>query len=633
MESIQKIRKNKSLRTGIFLSLISFLSIVLIELGLKGTFYVYLVINGIILACFGLKGTAIFKLPAVMFTSIFWSSGLIIGISGFFALISIPIEPWLLWIPFGIVLFLSVFKPMRFERSFFKIDRFEWILLFFLFVSLIAHIYSVRGFFAPILHDPMSHAAWAKLIYNTGFVSHYYSPGLHILAALGMGVDNVPVATYVLIITNLFNAIMFIPVYYFIRFYFKNKWFALISSALFLMGSFPSKFFWEAGKNALIIAIGFSFFQFFIASLDLSKKKKFLISNILSFTLVLIHYPMAIIGILGVSFILLYKNGLRGLLSIAGGITAGLIWIIVFVGDELTNRVGNAPGISSFFDFRLSFSNLLGFFKNTYNATKFPFQSELASFVLMLGVLGIIVMMLIAINKKRFLFFVGFICANILLMFILRTIPILEKLWIVYSTQLLSFFIFYYIGAAFLLGEVISPFIFKQNQYISHLVLIAIVALVGFRSYQIYIEYRTHQDRKNLVQEADLIAFDWINNNLPDDVIILNNAIIGGTSNSSVFPSDAGGWLPAFSDREIAMPFTTFNLERNREIYQVYEDILTDNYSCDDINQLLGEGITHYYKGSRQIFGPQLLPEDNYPEFNLLFAFDGAKLFQILPCN
>ena len=291
MQLLEKLKNNKSFRTGIFLSFISFLSMILIESGAKGSFYVYLVINGMILACYVLKGTANFKFPVVLFSSIFWSSGLIIAISGFFALISIPIQPWILWLPFGIILFLYFSTPIRFERSFIKVDPFEWLLLFFLFVSLIAHIYSVRGFVAPILHDPMSHAAWAKLIYNTGFVGHYYSPGLHILAALGMGVDNISVATYVLLITNLFNAIMFIPVYYFIRFYFKNNLFALICIELFLIGSFPSNFFWEAGKNALIIAMGFSFFLFFIASLELSKKKKLLIINFLSFTLVLIHYP------------------------------------------------------------------------------------------------------------------------------------------------------------------------------------------------------------------------------------------------------------------------------------------------------------------------------------------------------
>lgn len=212
MELLEKIKTNKSFQTGIFLSFISLLTIILIESGVKGSFYFYLLINGMILACYGLKGTASFKLPIVLFSSIFWSSGLLIGISGIFALISIPVKPWILWVPFGIILFLLFSKPMRFDGSFFKVERFEWILLFFLLVSLFAHIYSVRGFVAPILHDPMSHATWAKLIFNTGFVSHYYSPGLHILAALGMGVDNVSVATYVLIITNLFNALMFIPV-------------------------------------------------------------------------------------------------------------------------------------------------------------------------------------------------------------------------------------------------------------------------------------------------------------------------------------------------------------------------------------------------------------------------------------
>ena len=633
MTIIQKIKGLKSLRSRLFLSLFSFFAMILVATGVQGAFYVYLVIIGMILACYGSRGTSAFTLPVVLFTSIFWSTGLIIGICGLSALLSIPIGSWILWIPFGIILLLLICVPLTFQKSFFKVEIFEWILLLFSFVSIFAYIYSVRGFVAPILHDPMSHATWAKLIFNSGYVSHYYSPGLHFMAALGMGVDGVAVATYIMILTNLFNALIFLPVFYFIKFYFKKTWFAFLSSSLFLIGSFPSKFFWEAGKNALIIAMGFSFFLFFVASLKISRNKKLLIINFLTFILILIHYPMAIIGVIGVAFILIYKDGLKGLMHICGGIFAGLVWILVFVGDELTNRVGSAPGISSFFEINLSFSGLVGFIKNTYNATKFPFQSEPGSLILLLGVTGLFVMMVISINRKRFLFFILYLITNIFLMFILTSVPILDKLWIVYSTQLLTFFVFYYIGTAFLLSEVIFPYLFKTNKYISFFFVVIVIALVGFRSFQNYSDFRYHQDRKNLVQEADLILFDWISSNLSENSVILNNAIIGGTNNGSVFPSDAGGWLPAFSDRKIAMPFTTFNSESNREIYQIYENVLEGEYSCDDIRFLLNNGFTYYYKGSRQIYGPQLLPEENHPEFSLIFAVDNAKLYEIMPCK
>ncbi len=212
-----------------------------------------------------------------------------------------------------IIIFLLLKYPLEIEKVEFKISPTEWVLFLFAILSFISRVVSIKGYAVPILHDPISHATWSKEIYDTGLINYFYSPGLHILSALGMMVDKVNVATYVLRLTNLFNAFTFIPVYYLLKQTFKNETGALLGATIFLIAPLPTNFFWLSGKNALVIALPYLFLLLYSLQLEVPFGRKALFSNALIFVLILAHYPVAAISLIFAVSLLLAQRRLRGL--------------------------------------------------------------------------------------------------------------------------------------------------------------------------------------------------------------------------------------------------------------------------------------------------------------------------------
>lgn len=209
---------------------ISFLLIiigVMTCIGIPFFFYFYLFFTGLIFSYYFFSKTEFNRLVFILLTSPFWSSCILVFICGILALMSVPVRLWVIWIPILILIVLVIKYPPNFKNMQIKFQFIDLILLVIGVLSLASHVYSIRSFSAPILHDPIAHSAWAKEIFNTGYINYFYSPGLHILSALGMMADGVNVSKYVLILTNLFNALCYLPVYLFVANYFKDKKFAL----------------------------------------------------------------------------------------------------------------------------------------------------------------------------------------------------------------------------------------------------------------------------------------------------------------------------------------------------------------------------------------------------------------------
>jgi len=196
--------------------------------GIKHSIYLYLFVIGTLLSLFLLRTTKL--VPAIhLLTGFFWGSAILILIASLLSLAGVPLQRWVLIIPAVILLCLILTSKSNFGLVNWKFTVEEFILFGFAIISLISHVASMKGFIAPILHDPINHATWAKQIFNTGRIDYFYSPGLHILSAFGMMVDNVNVSTYILRLTNLFNGLMFIPAYYFLKIQFNSKHIAMIS--------------------------------------------------------------------------------------------------------------------------------------------------------------------------------------------------------------------------------------------------------------------------------------------------------------------------------------------------------------------------------------------------------------------
>jgi hypothetical protein len=627
---VYKFAKQERGVTTVLFLLFLFLSTTLVFFSISNSIYIYFLVTGFILAYYILNETKYCTVSFLFLSAPFWSVSALISLAGLFALLSIPLGLWLILLLSIVLCLLILVFPPEGKKIKTHVNIYDFSLLVFWILALISRVLSVADFIVPILHDPISHSTWAKEIYDTGLINYFYSPGLHVISALGMMADGVTVSKYVLLLTNIFNALCFVPVYLFIENYFKNKKFAILSSVLFITALFPAKFFWGAGKNALVVAIPLIFLALFISSLKFNKVKKFLLLNLLVFTLVLVHYPSALIGIVGIFFVAIEKDRLKGLINFLPGTFLGFVWGVVKTREQMLRKAVSASLSSE--GPLLGVQDILSFAKGIYSQVQGFFNFPLGSLLFAFGILGLGIMVLLSFRKRRYLYFSLILFSSIALMYIIEFVPRLGFLHIVYSTQILTFFIFIYIGAAFLFSKIILPYLLRHIKFINILFFVLIFIVTSFSTFQIYSKYRDEQESLNMVQGADFKVFNWMHDNLEAEGIILNNARRGGRE-YIIFASDGGGWIPVFTDFEIAMPFTEFSSKNTHENYAIYERFFDSEYSCEEIEELLEKGIKYYYKGSRNIFGDPFVPDGENENFESLYSFKGAEIFLVHPCD
>ncbi len=622
---------DRLLKKNFVLSTVSLLLVgVGIHMAIPYFFYFYILFVGFFLAYYILKDTKFNRISILFLSSFFWSSCLLISLTGLVALSSIPVSLWMLWIPLVFLGILVFFNPPEFKKIEMKFEVVDILLLILGFVSVYSRVFSVIGYLVPILHDPIAHAVWAKQIYETGLINYFYSPGLHILSALGMMADGVNVSKYILLVTNIFNALSFVPVYLFVKSYFKDKKFALLSAAIFVIAVFPAKFFWAAGKNGLVMAIPVMFLALFIASLEFNKISKAIVLNLLIFSLILMHYPVAFIALIGIFFVLLYRDGLKGLFNIILGCGLGLVWGLIKMQYQITHMEESVSTFSG--GTPLTLKNILAFGTSTYLQVQNFLNFPLGNFLFLFGFVGLIIMTLITLKKKRHLYFMLFFYINLLLTAVISFSGKLSSLRIVASTQHLTLFVFIYIGAAFLFAKVILPYLLQLNKRFLLIFYSLLVLLASFSSYRVYLKYRDYQRDLNMVYEEDLEVFEWMNENIEVENVILNNAMISDRK-SVVFASDGGAWIPVFTDLQIATPFSEFSSQNTHDNYEIYSKIFKGEYSCKDIDTLLDRNITYYYHGSKGVFGGEIIPEEKDPNFELVHSVGEARLYRIVPCE
>lgn len=280
-----------------------------------------------------------------------------------------------------------------------------------------------------------------------------------------------------------------------------------------------------------------------------------------------------------------------------------------------------------------TFENLISFATGIYKQILPFFDYPLGEYLLAFGLLGLAIMTLVAIKKKSYLYFMLFFYSNILFMYLIEFISRLGLLRIIYLTQLISFFVFVYIGAAFLFSKVILPYLLKIDKKFVYLFYLLIVVFGFYSSYKIYVTYREKQETLNMVQADDLEVFEWMSENIEQDVVVLNNANIGQHRKNIIYASDGGAWIPVFTDFEIAMPFTEFSSEKTHDNYDIYSKIFQEEYSCEDIDILLQRDINYYYHGSKAVFGGQINPGVEEDNFKLVFISGSARLFKLISCE
>lgn len=447
-----------------------------------------------------------------------------------------------------------------------------------------------------------------------------------------MMADNVSVATYILRLTNLFNGLLFIPAYYFLKIQFNSKHIALIGASLFLIGHFPTNLFFTAGKNALILASSFLLLLLAIMKLDLAKWTKLIVFNLLVFVLILTHYPLAAIGLVLISGYIIFQKNFKDVLLILGGCLLGGIWGLqkfhFQIASQQTSMYGKIEPIP------FTISNLADFLRTAFVDSRMYFAASYNSVLFYLGFIGFLLIGVLSIRQKRFRGFVGFVVFFILLAISVNSISLLRNsVYIIYLTQQNMFAVLIYASIAICLGLFVDYLSsLNTGKWAGLIVIILLCGAVILANINTYNNYHSNQTSLNLVSSNDIAAYQWINDHIDNQDIILNNAAQNNRA-EVVYGSEGGTWIPVFADRQVAMPFTEFSDISTHEIYFYYQKILENSEVCSNYQALLDRGVKYYYQDSQGMFGPQIIGSENTTNLQPVYNESGVIIYKIQSCR
>ncbi len=536
----------------------------------------------------------------------------------------------------GIFILRKVFEKENIDL---KINKFDWVALFIFVFAVGAKVLSVKTFDVPGLHDPITHAYFAKQIMETGLIQYFYSPGIHILGAFSTMFNGFDVVKQILFETNFFNAYVGIVAYIFIQRVFKNPVWALSSLLLLCLGYKPALFFVNAGKNALVVGLSILFFIVLLLYENRGKVDfKILLITILAFFAIFVtHYPIAIMACILLFIILLVDIRKRWLsnLIIGIGILLGFAWMLKtypYQAEKIVNSVKVLEDKALYIIPTDLFQSVNVYFNSIISTLKTT-NSYLSIAVTVGTILGSFIVIFKSIKDSKFSVLMLWVLISIISVGAVSIFNI-YALGIVLESFLISFFIFWYVLCALAVSFVIDLLGKKINKkFFINIFLIIIILITPLLSYKIYKIFYNRTEGHNVVYESDIKAFDWIKNNTNEDSKFVINASGG---NGLVFSTDAGGWLEVFTDRKISSPFYDYgSIEtwKNTELYYLLKE---NKNNCEVIKEFIQNGYIYYYQGSRPVFDTQLGNRDellNSHRFEEVFSDGNACVYKLITCN
>ena len=135
-----------------------------------------------------------------------------------------------------------------------------------------------------------------------------------------------------------------------------------------------------------------------------------------------------------------------------------------------------------------------------------------------------------------------------------------------------------------------------------------------------------------LTHESDLKVIAWIDQNIPNDELILINPFAWGYG---IFAgADGGGWIPALAGNPTIPPPVLYGLgerEQIEYINQISRDVINLGDSPEELWKYLSSlQIKYIYIGSRGgIISPGSLASNSH--FRVIHCSDNTWVYQLLP--
>lgn len=567
-------------------------------------------------------------------------------VTSFIAVLSLfPIN--LTEIIFYVFVVLSVllfYKTDIFKKENFR-WKFEWadlLVILMFFFAFFVKIVPTLGMIVPNLADTITHAYFARLIIDSGEISFFYSPGLHIISAYSTMFGGFTIPLQILYITNFFSAYSGLIVYLFMKKAFNNKKISLLAALFISLGPGLVHFFYNGGKNALVLGIPIIFF-FLLASTLVNKTsstKLSILSSILIFSAFITHYPVALFACIFwfCLFIFNVKKNLKQNLIILGGIIAGFIYLFVkyflFLIPEISSSaIPVTPAMSIPTDFIPRISR---YFISLYEISQTYVFPNYSQFIYVLLVLGLLYFLykLFTSKERNYKVFALWTIGCCILGLTIQVFSI-RDFQIVVETYMLSLFVFLYIFLAF--GVSFIFFLISKIKIINQKILLIIfvttyLIMLFILSNSVYKTYKHIAPLLSVVQEDDLQMFDWIDKNITKESSIITNGYFA--SSVLVGPSDSGGWLTVFTGNKISAPFWEFSNERTIRNLEKYNKLQEDLNNCEVINYFLENDFEYYFQGAIPIWGilgdPSVLEEKGW---ELVHTEGRTFLFRIPECE
>ena len=521
------------------------------------------------------------------------------------------------------------------------------LLLCILVITLIGRIVMVRDLATPAWVDSIHHGLITRLILVHGTLpqnyqpymdieSTLYHPGFHSTLATFINLSGMNIQDGMLFWGQILNPAMALGVYLLAVTLSRKQsvglFAALIASTFTAMPAYYTSWGRYPQLSGLIILpIPFALFIATDNHMDKKATVKLLLCGAIAITgLFLVHYRVvAFLACLFIAWIITkaiqsrsnvirftipYINQILVLIMLTLLISSA--WLLPALRDTILPRVSpnNASASLNFFsDF--SWHYLTPIF---------------GKHVIAMAALGI----LWALYKNNAL--AGTIVGWVVLLFFLANLSALNLpggSFINNSSVTIMLFMPLSVAAGYLIDQVAvlwNKLITNRSSFIVYLTILAITAIPSLKGSQQLLSILNPTTL--LSRQADLTAINWIDDNIPDEEIILINPFFWGYG---LFAgSDGGAWISTIAGNQTVPPPVLYGLgsETQKEYTnQICSEVIRLGSSPEELwNYLLSTDIEYIYTGARGGVISSASLSDN-PHFEVVYHRQNTWLFRIIP--
>lgn len=569
----------------------------------------------------------------------FFSAAALILVCGVADITGVPIGVWCVYVVWCGSAVIAALVPLNItvrEVSNYRSYLLEIGIAAIFIVGLAARVIPVWNDAAPILHDPVAHAEWAKAIVQAGRVERFYSPGLHFNIAMSVLTTTASWARSTLMITQFFNALVGVAAAVFLMEFLKDKWWAFLAAAVFTVGSYPATFYTGAGKNSLVFTTGFLFITWAISRADISAVRKIVLCNLMLLATILSHYPAAFVCCLGLAVMLLVSTDKKqAALAMGFAVLVGLLWGATKLPYRIASedasqflresRHESLRQIVTWPRFQQEVVKYAGTLRDEFLVTDRNYGAALP-------LVGLLATIFVAVQDRRYWFFPIAHLLNNALIAVGRVFYLVSHLAAITSGQMLLVYLFNYLFLSFALS--LLAFRMWENRAVKlQAVSTAIVlAIVVNGAIALGASYTYYQRTFRVVQPSDLEAFEWMRAHLdPSDKILVDARIYESSTKTVVFGGDSGVWIPVYTDFVISADFSEGFDYRTYQATRLYLRLANDSTNCRLRSRVLADGYKYYFRGSNPAHAqPMAVTSDG---FDLIYENGPVRIYRILGCG